>query len=52
MDFSKADLIPTEKFNRILWKGMKGDKPYPALKPAAKPTAEAKDKDDDKDGSE
>jgi DNA-binding beta-propeller fold protein YncE len=52
MDFSKADLIPTEKFNRILWKGMKGDKPYPALKPAAKPTPEAKDKDDDKDGSE
>ncbi|MFI5102238.1 MAG: bifunctional YncE family protein/alkaline phosphatase family protein [Terriglobales bacterium] len=33
MDFSEADRIPTEKFNRILWKGMKGDKPYPALKP-------------------
>jgi hypothetical protein len=30
MDFSKEDRIPTERFNRILWKGMKGDnKPYP-----------------------
>ncbi|MGA2980540.1 MAG: bifunctional YncE family protein/alkaline phosphatase family protein [Terriglobales bacterium] len=33
MDFSKEDRIPTEKFNRILWKGMMGGKPYPALKP-------------------
>ncbi|MGB8010795.1 MAG: bifunctional YncE family protein/alkaline phosphatase family protein [Terriglobales bacterium] len=33
MDFSQADRIPTEKFNRILWNGLKGGKPYPALKP-------------------
>jgi YVTN family beta-propeller protein len=33
MDFSQADRIPTEKFNRILWKGMMGGRPYPALKP-------------------
>ena len=33
MDFSKEDRIPTEKFNRILWNGMMGGKPYPALKP-------------------
>ena len=32
MDFSKEDRIPTEKFNRILWKGIMG-RPYPALKP-------------------
>ncbi len=33
MDFSQEDRIPTEKFNRILWKGIMGSKPYPALKP-------------------
>jgi len=33
MDFSKEDRIPTERFNRILWKGMMGDRPYPELKP-------------------
>ncbi len=43
MDFSQADRIPTEKFNRILWKGMMGGKPYPALKPANKPRPEAKE---------
>ena len=43
MDFSQADRIPTEKFNRILWKGMKGDKPYPELKPGKKPQPEAKE---------
>jgi YVTN family beta-propeller protein len=35
MDFSKEDRIPTERFNRILWKGMMGDKPYPARHPEA-----------------
>ncbi len=49
MDFSQADRIPTEKFNRILWKGMMGGKPYPALKPG-KTVSEAKEAD--KDGSE
>ncbi len=29
MDFSQQDRIPTERFNRILWEGLKGDKPYP-----------------------
>jgi hypothetical protein len=29
MDFSKEDRIPTERFNRILWKGMMGERPYP-----------------------
>jgi DNA-binding beta-propeller fold protein YncE len=43
MDFSKEDRIPTEQFNRILWKGMMGDKPYPALKPAFKPRPGAKE---------
>ena len=42
MDFSKEDRIPTELFNRILWKGILGDRPYPALKTAIKPRPEAK----------
>ncbi len=50
MDFSQADRIPTEKFNRILWKGMMGGKPYPALKPAQKPQPETKEVS--KNGSE
>lgn len=29
MDFSREDRIPTEKFNRIIWEGMMGGKPYP-----------------------
>jgi hypothetical protein len=51
MDFSQADRIPTEKFNRILWKGMMGDnKPYPARNPATKPQRE--EKEANKTGSE
>ena len=30
MDFSDADLVDPVEFNRILWKGMMGNKPYPA----------------------
>jgi len=32
MDFSREDRIPTERFNRIIWKGMMGDKPYPTAR--------------------
>jgi DNA-binding beta-propeller fold protein YncE len=28
-DFSKEDRIPPDLFNRVLWKGVMGDKPYP-----------------------
>jgi hypothetical protein len=28
-DFSDADRVPPAKFNRVLWKGLMGDKPYP-----------------------
>jgi len=31
-DFSEADQVPTAKFNRILWKGLMGSKPYPELR--------------------
>jgi len=30
MDFSDADRVDPAVYNRILWKGMMGDKPYPA----------------------
>jgi len=30
-DFSEADRVPTAAFNRVLWKGLKGNGPYPML---------------------
>ncbi len=30
MDFTDADLVNPRDYNRILWKGMMGDQPYPA----------------------
>jgi hypothetical protein len=30
MDFTSEDRLPPAEFNRILWKGMMGDTPYPA----------------------
>ena len=44
LDFSDADRVDSTLFNRILWKGMMGNKPYPAG--LQKTTSEAKkDKD-------
>src|SRR5262249_20784395 len=31
-DFSEADQVPVVQFNKVLWAGMMGDKPYPALR--------------------
>ena len=31
LDFSDADRVPPAEYNRILWKGLMGDRPYPAL---------------------
>jgi len=31
-DFSEADQVPPAQFNRVLWKGLMGNKPYPALR--------------------
>jgi len=28
-DFSDADRVPPDKFNRVVWKGLMGRKPYP-----------------------
>jgi YVTN family beta-propeller protein len=30
-DFSEADQVPAAQFNRVLWTGLMGSKPYPAL---------------------
>jgi hypothetical protein len=30
-DFSDADRVPPAKFNRVLWKGLMGKRPYPAI---------------------
>jgi hypothetical protein len=35
MDFSQEDRVDTEKFNRIIWEGLMGDKPYPATRSGA-----------------
>ncbi|MCL2450315.1 MAG: alkaline phosphatase family protein, partial [Polyangiaceae bacterium] len=37
LDFSDVDRLPPGVFNKILWKGLKGDKPYP-VQNAAKAT--------------
>jgi hypothetical protein len=29
LDFSDADRVPPAKFNRIVWRGLMGKKPYP-----------------------
>lgn len=42
-DFSEADQVPTAQFNRVLWKGLMGDKPYPALR--GQPMKQAKTDD-------
>jgi DNA-binding beta-propeller fold protein YncE len=31
-DFSEADQVPPARFNRVLWQGLMGDKPYPAVR--------------------
>ena len=31
-DFTEADNVPTGPFNKVLWKGMMGNKPYPIIR--------------------
>lgn len=40
-DFSEADRVPPAKFNRVLWDGLMGGKPYPAV--AGRPVANRSD---------
>jgi hypothetical protein len=30
-DFSDADRVPPLRFNQVLWKGLMGKRPYPAM---------------------
>jgi YVTN family beta-propeller protein len=32
MDFTEADEVPVAEFNRVLWKGLMGSKPYPEIR--------------------
>jgi DNA-binding beta-propeller fold protein YncE len=34
-DWSKEDRVPADRFNHILWEGLKGDEPYPATRGTA-----------------
>ena len=43
-DFSEADQVPPAQFNRVLWAGLMGSKPYPALR--GQGGASMKDDDD------
>jgi YVTN family beta-propeller protein len=43
-DFSQADQVPPAQFNRVLWTGLMGSRPYPALRGRV---AGTKDKDHD-----
>ncbi len=42
-DFSDADRVPPAQFNRVLWRGMMGSKPYPAILGDRKVTAQRDD---------
>jgi len=48
-DFSDANRVPPALFNRVLWRGLMGDRPYPVLHSAYKPAAKAGPDDDDDD---
>jgi YVTN family beta-propeller protein len=46
LDFSKEDLVDPETYNRILWKGIMGNKPYPGDRNGFKASKRA-DRDSD-----
>ena len=43
LDFSDADLVDGGQFNRVLWKGMMGNRPYPT-RPTGKDLSQNRDK--------
>lgn len=43
MDFTDADRVDPDQFNRILWKGLMGNKPYPGAGKAADGDEKSKD---------
>jgi hypothetical protein len=46
-DFSEADQVPPDAFNRVLWKGLMPGKPYPRLVNASGAKAALRPDDDD-----
>jgi DNA-binding beta-propeller fold protein YncE len=48
-DFSQEDRVDSDKFNRVIWEGMMGARPYPNLKPGA---TRPETKEESKTGSE
>ncbi len=34
-DFSKEDRVDPERFNRVIWQGLMGDRPYPTTRSGA-----------------
>jgi hypothetical protein len=34
-NFEEADQVPPAQFNRLLWAGLMGDKPYPVVRSGA-----------------
>ena len=42
-NFSQADQVPTEQFNKVLWTGLMGKKPYPAIRGPVAMRKEAED---------
>jgi YVTN family beta-propeller protein len=40
-DFTEADQVPTARFNRLLWTGLMGDRPYP-VRPVVQTMSRAK----------
>jgi hypothetical protein len=49
LDFSDADLVDPLVYNHILWKGMKGNRPYPAAPAGTNLSPHRKYDDDDDD---
>jgi hypothetical protein len=47
MDFSDADRVDPVLYNRILWKGMMGGRPYPAALSGSSLRRNRQDRDDD-----
>ena len=46
-DFSEADHVSPGKFNRVIWRGLKGNKPYPAMMGAHREGRQLADADND-----
>jgi DNA-binding beta-propeller fold protein YncE len=45
-DWSREDRVPADLFNRIIWKGFDGDKPYPTIRHGASKVSVVEEKND------